>query len=61
MAEKPVLPADPDFEVPMLPEVPEVVATREGVHKRIQAEMYQEIEAMSFALSLHIEGYTYID
>ena len=49
-AETPVLPAELDFEVPMLPENPEVVAMKESIHERIQAKMYHKIkeaEAMS--------------
>ena len=42
--EIPVLPAEPNFKVPMLPEDQEVVSKREGVHQRIQAEMYLEIK-----------------
>ena len=33
-------PIDPYFEMPTLPNDPEVEATREGIHKRIQAETY---------------------
>ena len=31
-----------DFKISVIPEEPEVVAEREGVHKRIQVELYQE-------------------
>ena len=43
--EIPVLPEEPDFEMQILPEDPEVVTTREGVNKRILAELYHETKA----------------
>ena len=34
--------AEPDLEVPMILDDPEEMAVREGIHERIQAEIYQE-------------------
>ena len=36
--------AGPYLDIPIIPEEPEVIAiaTREGIHKRIQAEMHHE-------------------
>ena len=37
---------EPDLEIPILPEDPEVIAERKGVHERIQAEIqYEDKEA----------------
>ena len=46
--EVPEVPIEPYFEIQMLPEDPEVVSKRKGVHERIQMEMYhkaKEVEA----------------
>ena len=34
--------AGPYLDIPIIPEEPEVIATREGIHERIQAEMHHE-------------------
>ena len=34
--------AEPDLEVPMILDNPEEMAVREGIHERIQAEIYHE-------------------
>ena len=44
-----VLP-EPDLEIPVFPENPEEIAVREGIHERIQEEIYhedKEAEAMA--------------
>ena len=33
---------EPDLDIPILPEEPEVMAEREGIHKRIQSEIEAE-------------------
>ena len=33
---------EPDLDIPLLPEDPEVIAVREGIHKRIQLEIQHE-------------------
>ena len=33
---------EPDLEIPVIPENPEEMAVREGIHERIQAEIYHE-------------------
>ena len=38
----PEIPLEPDLEIPVLPEDPEEIAVREGIHKRIQAEIHHE-------------------
>ena len=39
---RPELYPEPDQDIPILPEDPEIIAEREGIHKRIQAEIQQE-------------------
>ena len=34
--------AGPYLDIPIIPEEPEVIATREGIYERIQAEMHHE-------------------
>ena len=33
---------EPDLEIPVIPEDPEEIAVREGIHERIQAEIHHE-------------------
>ena len=33
---------EPDLEIPVIPEDPEEMAVREGIHERIQAEIHHE-------------------
>ena len=43
---RPELYPEPDLDIPILPEDPEVIAEREGIHKRIQSEIqHQDKEA----------------
>ena len=46
----PELPPEPELEIQIVPEDPEEIAVSEGIHKRIQAEIYhedKEAEAMA--------------
>ena len=38
----PEITAEPDLEIPMILDDPEEMAVREGIHERIQAEIYHE-------------------
>ena len=38
----PKITAEPDLEVPMILDDPEEMAVREGIHERIQAEIYHK-------------------
>ena len=39
---RPELYHEPDLDIPILPKDPEVIAEREGIHKRIQSEIHHE-------------------
>ena len=46
----PEIPPGPDLEIQVIPEDPEEIAVREGIHKRIQAEIHhKEKEAETMA------------
>ena len=38
----PEIPLEPELEIQVIPEDPEEIAVREGVHERIQAEIHHE-------------------
>ena len=38
----PEITAEPALEIPVIPKDPEEIAAREGIHERIQAEIYQK-------------------
>ena len=39
---RPELYPEPDLDIPIIPEDPEVIAQKEGVHERVQAEIQQK-------------------
>ena len=41
-SEEPEIPPEPALEIQLIPEDPEEIAVREGIHKRIQAEIHNE-------------------
>ena len=38
----PEIPLEPDLEIQVIPEDPEEIAVREGIHERIQVEVHHE-------------------
>ena len=52
---KPELYPEPDLDIPILPENPEAIAEREGIHKRIQFGIQQEDKETKTAEEVMLE------